>query len=139
MGLARKISYISVLVAIIMLMGMRVMPHHHCECSTGVISSVHFGFDDCDECTHHGCGEEDEHAGMLCYDASLFYHRFADDDTYIVKKFCTPLQFFVLWNMPVLADVPTMPLHWCCSGELVPPERSICSFALRGPPVAWLS
>jgi hypothetical protein len=136
MGLARKISYMSVLVAIIMLMGLRAMPHHHCECGTGVISTVHFGFDDC---AHHGCGEEDEHTGMLCYDASLFYHRLANDDTFVAKKFCTPLQFFVLWNMPVQVAVPSMPQLWYCSEEFAPSERDISSLALRGPPVTWFS
>ncbi|MBR3915506.1 MAG: hypothetical protein IKJ49_00030 [Bacteroidaceae bacterium] len=135
-GLMRKISYMLMLMAISMLMGMRVMPHHHCGCSTADVASIHFGITECDKCEHHGCDEEEEHSGRLCYDASLFYFRLASDDTFVAKKSIFPIQLIALLNISALADMPAVKLQWSEFREHTPPEQELSTLALRGPPAA---
>lgn len=135
-GLARKISYLFMLVAISMLMGVRVMPHHHCGCSTADVASIHFGITGCDKCEHHGCDEEEEHSGKLCYDASLFCFRPAGDDTFVAKKPFSPIQFIALPDISALADMPAVKPQWSEFWEHTPPEREFSTLALRGPPAA---
>ncbi len=135
-GIMRKISYLFMLVAIFMLISMRVMPHHHCECSSSAAAPVHFALGDCDKCEHHGCGEDEEHTGKLCYDASLFYYRLADENTFAVKKCFFPLQFIALLNISVVTDASAVHLQWPDSEDFTPPDRAVSSLALRGPPVA---
>ena len=55
-NILRKIAYTSVLMAMALLMGERIVPHHHCDESAipgnASVGTIHFGYGECEECEH---------------------------------------------------------------------------------------
>ena len=135
-----KISYMVVLLAMIMFMGTRIVPHHHCATATD--SSVHFGFGDCDGCEHshgggHDCGHNDahSHSETPCFSDSQFFLRVYDNDTFIVKKI-SAFQPAMLLPESLQAYVPTVQSVRYSDNE-APPLIKVFSYnSLRAPPVA---
>ena len=135
-----KISYMVVLLAMIMFMGTRIVPHHHCATATD--SSVHFGFGDCDGCEHshgggHDCGHNDahSHSETPCFSDFKFFLRIYDDDTFIVKKI-SAFQPAMLLPESLQAYALSVQLVLCSDDE-IPPSIGISPFrSLRAPPVA---
>ena len=140
-GLFRNIALYSVLMAFILLMGERVVPHHHCSGvshSGKTLSYTHFGYGECDECGHsHGCdGHGHKHDEEQCCDGSEYYSRQGDNGTELCKKF--PVQPLVCFAVPSL--VPSSPQNENSKKEtlyiLKIPDRGVMSASLRAPPVA---
>lgn len=139
-GLFKKISYLLVLMAVTLFMGMRSMPHHHCCFASNVMApshAVHFGFGDCEECEHEHDGDEGHsHTGTECFSESHFYVR-VTDDTYVAKK---------IHNMQPLTFIQESALTaYPCNVEHYAPDdrnrelcRTVSSISLRAPPVARL-
>lgn len=134
-----RISHLFLSVAMIMLMGLRVVPHHHYKCGNAELLSletVHFGFGECSECKHHDCGEEHGNSGEQCRDATLLYYRAAGNDELAVKKLPAPMLFAGLLSQVAITDVPSARQEWYDIHVFRHPSRVLSSFALRGPPVA---
>ena len=138
-GVMSRISHILMLVAMFMLMGMRVVPHHHSECTTiatGPLPALHFCFGECVECERHDCSEEHNNSGELCYDASLLYYRAADQDAISIKKQSSSL-LFAVFLLPVrMTDVLYEKHEWY---DIHVFRHSVPVYSLqvlRGPPVA---
>lgn len=134
-----KISYSVMLVATLLLMGVRLIPHHHCECIPDTIAHtrpIHFGLEDCDDCQNHGCSDRHGHSGKICHDASLFYNRVADDITFVAKK---ALQLPLYGDISVssgISDMPVVRFEWYDIHAFKYYERYFSLHALRGPPAA---
>ena len=136
-SMLRKIAYILVLMAFVVLMAEKVVPHHHCaDEHIAVKATTHFGYGECSECEHsHGC-EEHGHDKEQCCDDSEYYSRQGDNGTELCKKF--PLQPLVCFAVPSL--VPASPQNEKSKEEtlyiLKIPDRGVRSASLRAPPVA---
>lgn len=138
-----KVSRVLLLVSVLLLVALRVAPHHHCSENCGMsvaLSSVHFGFEDCGGCSHgHGDGREDEHPAVLCYDASLFYFRSTDADSFSERIIQPSLPGY----MAILdSEVPENHLsrNFFADGVVpdIPDVMSVTS-AMRAPPVIFFS
>ena len=136
--LSHKIAYMTVFVAMILLMGERAVPHHHCAegvaCGNLVAEAVHFGYGECDECEDsHSHDQSSE--GNCCGDIQ-FYLRVAKSDLQVDKK---TISFnagcYVLCDLPSMHIVHTICTHCCCY-KLKIPDIGASYMALRAPPVA---
>ena len=138
-----KISYMVVLLAMIMFMGTRIVPHHHCATSSEtLLQTVHFGYGDCEGCEHshnneHNCGHDDahSHSEAHCYSDSQFFLRVCDNDSFVVQK---TLAFQPAKLLPELFKVcvPNVQSVWCHAAETPPSIRVLPFRLLRAPPVA---
>ena len=132
----RKTAYLVLLVAMTLLLGEKVVPHHHCvgvwaECSAD-IESVHFGYGDCEDCDGHDAGHahDEEHC---CEDTPL-YLRASGSDVHVEKRYLVSNDSFIIPQQPVLPvndAVADCILLW----HLKIPDVRVPYHALRAPPV----
>lgn len=137
-GNIRKISLIPVLMAVILFMGMRSVPHHHCS-SAVYESVVHFGIEECDDCSCcNGChGEsEDNHPHEECFVWDNFLFHIPGDSKCILhikalshQQYCLPAEIMQL--------EASLELHCWCEPYLFK-RSSACAVTatLRAPPFA---
>ena len=140
-GLLRKTALFSVLVAFAVLMGERIVPHHHCgeDLPAGnVVAVTHFGYGECGECEHaHGAdGHGHEHDEEQCCGDTEFYTRQSDNGPDLIKK--ALLQPLISIAVPSLLSASP---QYSNSDEeflyiLRIPDRGTMSASLRAPPVA---
>ena len=134
-----KLSYIVVLLAMIMFMGTRLVPHHHCAISSETLShTVHFGFGDCEGCEHDRDCEHDDthsHSETHCFSDSHFFLRVYENDSFVLQK-TLAFQPAMLLPEQFKLYVPNVQTVWCSADE-TPPSIRVFSFrSLRAPPVA---
>ena len=132
----RKTAYLFLLVAMTLLLGEKVVPHHHCvgvwaECCAD-IGSVHFGYGDCEDCDGHDAGHahDEEHC---CEDTPL-YLRASGSDVHVEKRYLVSNDSFIIPQQPVLPvndAVADCILLW----HLKIPDIRVPYHALRAPPV----
>ena len=132
----RKTAYLFLLVAMTLLLGEKVVPHHHCvgvwaECCAD-IESVHFGYGDCEDCDGHDAGHahDEEHC---CEDTPL-YLRASGSDVHVEKRYLVSNDSFIIPQQPVLPvndAVADCILLW----HLKIPDVRVPYHALRAPPV----
>ena len=132
----RKTAYLFLLVAMTLLLGEKVVPHHHCvgvwaECCVD-IESVHFGYGDCEDCDGHDAGHahDEEHC---CEDTPL-YLRASGSDVHVEKRYLVSNDSFIIPQQPVLPvsdAVADCILLW----HLKIPDIRVPYHALRAPPV----
>lgn len=132
----RKTAYLFLLVAMTLLLGEKVVPHHHCvgvwaECCAD-IGSVHFGYGDCEDCDGHDAGHahDEEHC---CEDTPL-YLRASGSDVHVEKRYLVSNDSFIIPQQPVLPvsdAVADCILLW----HLKIPDIRVTYHALRAPPV----
>lgn len=138
--LFRKMAYLMVLMAFLLLMGEKSVPHHHCgeglACCGHVEETIHFGYGECEECGRGACGHGHEDASGNCCDGSLLYYRMPGSDTQAEKK-------FVAFNGGCLIlheEVLFLPGRLCCRHyspvPLEIPDIGVQYMPLRAPPVA---
>ena len=135
-----KISYMVVLMAMIMFMGLRIVPHHHCVISDGAPQrTMHIGFGECEGCGHgHADDEHDsdhQHSGKHCLNDSQFFIRLYDDDVLIVKKALNLQPAIVVQKMAICFLGQNADSFSTCDTK-PPQSRSVQFRALRAPPVA---
>ena len=134
-----RLSYIAVLLAMALCVGLRAVPHHHCGCSGD--AAIHLGYESCGHghdnghqgsgCSHNDDG--DSGAKLCC--GQLEFCRCSDDDLYTPKS---PLDNgFILYpnarEVPALIEVA--PRHYLLERRLFLPNDHCHSTALRAPPV----
>ena len=136
----RKIAYMSVLMAMTLLMGERIVPHHHCDESaiSGYASAgtIHFGYGECEECEHRHCGDDHTHSEEKCCDDSQLLFRIAENGNDLIKKVITfNSSCFILFEQ---SPLPTAHQHgfYSCYCRLKIPDTGAPYTALRAPPVA---
>ena len=132
----RKTAYLFLLVAMTLLLGEKVVPHHHCvgvwaECCAD-IEGVHFGYGDCEDCDGHDAGHahDEEHC---CEDTPL-YLRASGSDVHVEKRYLVSNDSFIIPQQPVLPvsdAVADCILLW----HLKIPDIRVPYHALRAPPV----
>lgn len=132
----RKTAYLFLFVAMTLLLGEKVVPHHHCvgvwaECCAD-IGSVHFGYGDCEDCDGHDAGHahDEEHC---CEDTPL-YLRASGSDVHVEKRYLVSNDSFIIPQQPVLPvsdAVADCILLW----HLKIPDVRVPYHALRAPPV----
>lgn len=139
--LLHKIAYFAVLMAFVLLMGERSVPHHHCgeglACCNHQAGAIHFGYGECEECGHGECGHSHEGTdGGICCSESLLYFRMPGSDTQVEKK-------FIVFNggcFILPEEIPFMAEQLCCCQSLPTPleipDIGIRYMPLRAPPVA---
>lgn len=135
-GFFKKISYSLVLMAVVLFMGVRSMPHHHCNIGSGTHSphAVHFGFGDCESCEHeHGCDEERSHTCTPCLSDSHFL-RITDDNSFFVKKAGNMQSLFIQPDEELLSDNNFIE-YYDTGGFFSCLSRAVASISLRAPPV----
>lgn len=134
-GVGRRISFVAILAATLLLVGLRAVPHHHC-CSDG--ETIHIGLETCEEhgcCTEPSDGEHGCKDNMQCCDDAHYYCRINDDTADAVRLllpivYCQALQEHLL-------PVPHLPeRRWCEERIFKPDDGFLFSRALRAPPVA---
>lgn len=136
----RKIAYFVVLIAMVLLVGERSVPHHHCGegtvCCTHQPAAIHFGYGECEECEHGNCGHGHNSTEEHCCDDSLLYFRMPGNDTQVEKK-------YVAFNVScflVPEETLSHAVHVCsnhqCFLRLVIPDIGIPNKSLRAPPIA---
>lgn len=138
-GLFKKISYMLVLMAVVLFLGMRSMPHHHCSIESGAsapIHAVHFGFGGCDDCAHeHDSEERHTHTEGPCFSEYHFFLRITDDSTFIAKKTYNIQPALILQEAEWLSNI-----NFVVYNNSGPFFRLLCrivpSNQLRAPPVA---
>ena len=135
-----KISYMVVLMAMVLLMGTRFIPHHHCASSdNGTAHAVHFGYDECDSCDNcchqhsHDC--DHSHSEQQCCNDFQFYLRIYDDDNSFVNNIFNPQPSIALSDIYIFIQ-PQINEQWFCDDINPPQIRTASSHALRAPPVA---
>ena len=136
--LFHRIAYFVVLMATLLLMGERFVPHHHCgEISLYgdiAVTAIHFGYDGCDECAHSHCSHGHSHSEEKCCDDSQLLFRHADGDGVSVKKVVYPNSIcFVLPELQTLAVNHLSGATFCYS-QLKIPDIGAPYAALRAPP-----
>lgn len=135
-SILRKIAYMLVLIAMVLLMGEMLVPHHHCvEMTAGVgVESVHFGYGDCKECD--GCESEHSHSGDSCCDDTQLYFRSVGEDSHLDKKFLLLSNPFFIQPEQMLS----FDSHVCCTYNILyrlkVPDVGASFTSLRAPPVA---
>ena len=134
-----RLSYIAVLLAMALCVGLRAVPHHHCGCSGD--AAIHLGYENCshghdngrqsDECGHNNDG--DSSAKLCC--GQFEFCRCSDDDLYTLKR--TLDNGFILYAnaRECLAVIETAPRHCLLERRLFLPNDHCHSTALRAPPV----
>lgn len=135
-NLFRNIALSSVLMAMILLMGERIVPHHHCGEGASVAGAVHFGYGECSECEHMHHGHSHTHTEEHCCDDSEYYSRQSSNETEFGKKFLPqPLVCLaVVLLLPI--QQPQRASLYSDSYILKIPDRGVCCPSLRAPPVA---
>lgn len=138
-GLFRKTALLAVLAAFIMLVGARVVPHHHCggaSLSGGTAVATHFGYGVCEECSHSRCCGGHEHDSSRCCDDTEYYSRQAGDEeelclkTFVQQPLCiASLPSVQFCNLFVKSPVRLF-------YNLKIPDRGVTFVPLRAPPVA---
>ena len=135
-----RISYLVVLMAMVLFMSTRLIPHHHCSASDQRIAhSVHFGYDKCgccDKCCHdnaHDC--EHSHSAQQCCNDSQFYLRIYDDDNSFVKNILNSQPAIILSAIVILNQPQIKETFFYDHGK-PPLIRAVVCHALRAPPVA---
>ena len=136
-NVSRKIAYLLVLVAMVLLMGEKIVPHHHCVelhsgCCTGV-ERVHFGYGDCEECAGEGSGHS--HGEERCCDDTQLYLRVPGADVHFEKKYISFNNSFILPEQIVLS-VEDSRVPYICLWHLKIPDVWVPNTGLRAPPVA---
>ena len=134
-----RLSYIAVLLAMALCVGLRAVPHHHCGCSGD--AAIHLGYENCshghdnghqsDECGHNNDG--DSSAKLCC--GQFEFCRCSDDDLYTLKRILD--NGFILYAnaRECLAVIETAPCHCLLERRLFLPNDHCHSTALRAPPV----
>lgn len=133
-----KISYMLVLVAMIMFMGARIVPHHHCGADFGAQQhAMHIGFDDCECCGHEHQDSDNghTHSGAHCFSDSQFFLRLYDDHQFVVKKTFNLQPAMLLPELPLCFPKQCV-IAWCQYDTEPPVQRYYTFGALRAPPVA---
>ena len=132
----RKTAYLFLLVAMTLLLGEKVVPHHHCvgvwaECCAD-IGSVHFGYGDCEDCDGHDAGHahDEEHC---CEDTPL-YLRASGSDVHVEKRYLVSNDSFIIPQQPVL-PVSDAVAYCILLWHLKIPDIRVPYHALRAPPV----
>lgn len=86
-NISDRISYITVLLAMVLYVGLRIVPHHHCLCND--VQETHVGFGECGDCHHSHHGEDDasehRHSTLQCCNA-LQFCRCSEDEILVEKK-----------------------------------------------------
>ena len=136
-NVSRKIAYLLVLVAMVLLMGEKIVPHHHCVelhsgCCTGV-ESIHFGYGDCEECAGEGSGHS--HGEERCCDDTQLYLRVPGADVHFEKKYISFNNSFILSEQIVLS-VEDSRVPYICLWHLKIPDVWVPHTGLRAPPIA---
>ncbi len=136
-NVSRKIAYLLVLVAMVLLMGEKIVPHHHCVelhsgCCTGV-ESIHFGYGDCEECAGEGSGHS--HGEERCCDDTQLYLRVPGADVHFEKKYISFNNSFILPEQIVLS-VEDSHVPYICLWHLKIPDVWVPHTGLRAPPIA---
>ena len=136
-----KMAYFAVLMAMMLLMGERLVPHHHCEgCSVSygsVAETIHFGFGECEECEHAHCGHSHDHTDGDCCDGSQQYFRIADNNVQLDKKPVVPLYSLYLLQPELQLQSPGHTRSYnTFHYRLRIPDVTVLHAALRAPPVA---
>lgn len=136
-NISRKIAYLLVLMAMVLLMGERLVPHHHCVelhsgCCTGV-ENVHFGYGDCEECAGNGAGHS--HSEEHCCDDTQLYLRVSGADIHFEKKYISLNSGFLLPEQ-ILLPVDDSCVPYFFLWHLKIPDVAVLHSALRAPPVA---
>ena len=136
-NVSRKIAYLLVLVAMVLLMGEKIVPHHHCVelhtgCCTGV-ERVHFGYGDCEECACEGAGHS--HGEERCCDDTQLYLRVQGADVHFEKKYISFNNGFILPEQIVLS-VEDSRVPYISFWHLKIPDVWVPYTGLRAPPVA---
>ena len=132
----RKIAYILVLMAFAVLMGERVVPHHHCGegflCGTET-AEIHFGYG---ECGHSHCDDGHSHDEERCCDEVEYYSRPSDDETDVCKAILVhhPVYFALLSQSSQCPVGGAVLVENCYILKI--PDRGVSSASLRAPPVA---
>ncbi len=139
-GLKRRISFLFVLTAVILLVGVRSMPHHHgcVTLSSGeVVAVTHFGYGHCDDCEHSHCSDTHthDHEREQCCDDTEYYSRLNDKGPELGKKsFVQPLVCIAVPQF-VLAPQPGNASLGGSFYILKIPDRGVTFSPLRAPPV----
>lgn len=134
-----RLSYIAVLLAMVLCVGLRAVPHHHCGCSGD--AAIHLGYENCshghdnghqsDECGHND--NSDSGAKLCC--GQLEFCRCSNDALYTLKR--TLDSGFILYSSAregLTAD-EAAPRYCILERRLFLPNYHSCSTALRAPPV----
>ena len=132
----RKTAYLVLLVAMTLLLGEKVVPHHHCvgvwaECCAD-IDNVHFGYGDCDDCDGHDAGHA--HDEEQCCEDTPLYLRASGNDVHVEKRYLVSNDNFIIPQQPLLPVSDTVAdclFLW----HLKIPDVSVPCYALRAPPV----
>ena len=86
-NISDRISYIMVLLAMVLYVGLRIVPHHHCLCND--VQETHVGFGECGDChhSHHDEGDASEHphSTLQCCNG-LQFCRCSEDEILVEKK-----------------------------------------------------
>lgn len=140
-GLFKKISYLVVLMAMTLFMGMRSMPHHHCCITTGAsapLHAVHFGIDDCNGCDHnHDNEEEHSHCDIHCFIDSHFFLRLTDDSPIAEKKTYNVQPALILQEAELPLHTHQI-VHLDSGGFYRYLSRDVQPHSLRAPPATCL-
>ena len=145
-----KISYMVVLMAMVLLMGTRFIPHHHCASSdNGTAHAVHFGYNECDSCDNcchqhsHGC--DHSHSEQQCCNDFQFYLRIYDDDNSFVNNIFNSQPSIALSDIYIhsATNQRTVVLWWYKSatnknGFFSCASRTSCSLMLRDIRLLWI-
>lgn len=135
-----RTAYLVVLMAMTLLMGERIVPHHHCAESplygSAAVGIIHFGYGECEECSHHHCDHGHSHSEEKCCDESQLLFRIAEDGNDLLKKVITfSGSCFILCEQSLLPTVNAGCYISCYSQQKIP-DTGAPYTALRAPPVA---
>lgn len=135
-GILKKVSYITVLLTMVLYVGLRIVPHHHCACD--YVQKVHLGYGECGECSHEhhdGCDDNghDCDAELCCGDTE--FCRCADDDNIVCKKPAVNDFVAFIYTETGICCRETEPFKPIIRDDFTVPDAHCRSLSLRAPPV----
>lgn len=137
-GVVNKVSYLAVLFTMVLYVGLRIVPHHHCDAHS--VPSIHMGYGACDcSCPHSCCGDSDERnqeqdCGHCCGDAE--FCRAAEDDAPLYKRMAPDNTLFAIPVENAFISLSEFATYYSLEGITRVPDAFFFFHALRAPPVA---
>lgn len=134
-GIIKRFPYIIVLLSMALYVGVRLVPHHHCNC--GNVETVHIGYGECRHANHTNHEHNSESEGhdcpaeKCCEDVE--FCRYTGKDFVVYKKFqsnetvaCIFVDDYIVYKhmeayKPPVNDVRALPVRHCSSLSLRAP------------------